>query len=425
MGRSLTLLLASCLLASGQTIRGGYNISTVAGSNFAGDGGPAIQGLLSQPEGIAVDSKGVVYVADADDHRVRKISTDGNIYTIAGNGFAGFSGDGGPAAAAQLNSPYGLCLDRSGNLYIADLGNARVRRISPDGSITTVAGGGTIAAVEGGVATAAKLSSPRNVAVDSAGNLYVSDFNAGRIYRVSPGGTIITVAGGGATSSTAVAVQAMLRYPAGIAVDSSGVLYIADTGSTQVLRVFQGVLTTVTGAFKLTAPIGLALDRFDNLLIAEGGSSMIRLSPAGVASVAPIGGGDAVVDQNGHNLRHWLAHRAEIEQRHCVSHFRQRQRILRGRRRQCHQWTAQCAHRPMAGCHGITLLHRLTESTSARIDGGRIARYGREYGLAKRDRHGQLRKPVRLRHQRQPCAPISARRLNDHRGWFRSCRFER
>ena len=112
VGRSLTLLLASCLLASGQTIRGGYNISTVAGSNFAGDGGPAIQGLLSQPEGIAVDSKGVVYVADADDHRVRKISTDGNIYTIAGNGFAGFSGDGGPAAAAQLNSPYGLCLDR-------------------------------------------------------------------------------------------------------------------------------------------------------------------------------------------------------------------------------------------------------------------------------------------------------------------------
>jgi len=198
----------------------------VAGSNFAGDGGPAAQGLLSQPEGIAVDSRGIIYIADADDHRIRKITADGNIYTIGGNGFAGFSGDGGPATAAQLNSPYGLCLDRSGNLYIADLGNARIRKISTDGSITTVAGGGTVAAVEGGIATAAKLRSPRNVAVDSAGNLYASDFDGGRVYRVSPGGTIVTVAGGGTTypSPSAVALQAMLRYPAGIAVDSSGIL---------------------------------------------------------------------------------------------------------------------------------------------------------------------------------------------------------
>src|SRR5258707_7548756 len=99
MKRYLPLMLAVCSLAPGQAIRGGYSISTVAGSNFAGDGGPATQGLLSQPEGIAVDLAGNIFIADADDHRIRKISSDGTIYTIAGNGIAGFSGDGGPASA--------------------------------------------------------------------------------------------------------------------------------------------------------------------------------------------------------------------------------------------------------------------------------------------------------------------------------------
>ena len=115
---------------------------------------------------------------------------------------------------------------------------------------------------------------------------------------------------------------------------------------------------------------------------------MIRLSPAGVASVAPIGGGDAVVDQNGTIYVTGSRTVRKLSNGTSVSHFRQRQRILRGRRRQRHQRKAECADRPMAGCHGITLLHRLTESTSARIDGRRTARYGRKHGLAKRDRHG-------------------------------------
>src|ERR1700722_11933274 len=123
-----------------------YIIQTVAGNNSSGDGGPALSAALTQPEGIAVDSSGNVYVADAADNRVRKIATDGSIQTVAGTGVAGFAGDGGPASAALLNQPYGLALDKAGNLYIADLGSARVRKVSADGTIQTVAGGGTLPA---------------------------------------------------------------------------------------------------------------------------------------------------------------------------------------------------------------------------------------------------------------------------------------
>ena len=117
-----------------------YSIQTVAGSSTNGDGGPAMNALLSQAEGIAVDSQGNIYIADAADNRIRQITPDGTIQTIAGSGIAGFAGDGGPASKALLNQPYGLAVDSSGNLYIADLGNARVRKISLDGNIQTVAG---------------------------------------------------------------------------------------------------------------------------------------------------------------------------------------------------------------------------------------------------------------------------------------------
>jgi len=158
-----------------------YTISTAAGSNNAGEGGPATSGFLNQPEGITLDARGAVYVADPNDNRVRKIASDGILRTIAGTGVAGFSGDNGPAEAAQVSSPYGICTDRLGNLYIADLGNARVRKIALDGKITTVAGGGTIlpgGSGEGSPATLIKLSAPRNVATDIQGNLYISDFTA-------------------------------------------------------------------------------------------------------------------------------------------------------------------------------------------------------------------------------------------------------
>ncbi len=122
-----------------------YTIQTVAGNDLVGDGGPALAAILSQTEGIAV-YKGTIYIADADDNRIRKITPDGNIQTMAGTGAAGFSGDGGPADAAMVDHPYGLAVDAAGNLFIADLGNARVRKISINGTIQTVAGGGLIPA---------------------------------------------------------------------------------------------------------------------------------------------------------------------------------------------------------------------------------------------------------------------------------------
>jgi len=251
-----------------------YVIQTVAGSDFVGDGGPAQAALLSQAEGIAVNGAGVIYVADADDNRVRKITPDGTIQTAAGTGVVGFSGDGGPAQAALLSHPYGLAVDSAGNLYIADLGNARVRKISTDGTIQTVAGGGSIVPGgngDGSPAVMIQLTQPRNVAVDPDGTLYISDFGAHRVYRVSPGGILTTLAGtgnpgfGGDGES---AQLAQLNAPAGLASDGNGAVYIADSGNNRIRRVFGRVIGTV---YTVSAPTGVAIGNGGTLHVAAAG----------------------------------------------------------------------------------------------------------------------------------------------------------
>jgi len=258
----LSLLSAACIPAA-DTAPASYVIQTVAGSDESGDGGPALSTALSQPEGIAIDRSGNVYVADAAVHRVRKIATDGSIQTVAGTGVAGFAGDGGPASAALLNQPYGLALDQAGNLYIADLGNARVRRVAIDGTIQTVAGGGALPAIstgQGGPATTAQLVQPRNVTLDASGALYISDFGANQVYHVTPNGVLSLVAGTGTAGFSGVgtsALLAQLNAPAGLAADPSGALYIADSGNNRVRKVYNGVIITV---FNTSAPTGIALD---------------------------------------------------------------------------------------------------------------------------------------------------------------------
>jgi len=175
----LILALLYAAPALGQTT---YTIQTVVGSSLVGDGLSALNAQLSDAEGLALDNQGNVYIADPSNHRVRKVNAAGIMQTVAGTGSPDFSGDGGPASQASLNAPYGVAADRAGNLYIADLGNNRVRKVSPDGVITTVAGTGQAgSAGDGGPALAAQLNAPRNLAVDGFGGLYIAEFGGHRI----------------------------------------------------------------------------------------------------------------------------------------------------------------------------------------------------------------------------------------------------
>jgi uncharacterized protein (TIGR03437 family) len=253
------LVLASALALPAADVPA-YTIQTVAGSSFMGDGGPATAAQIGSIQGVAVDGRGNLYLSDTDNHRVRKVDTAGIITTIAGTGTAGFSGDGGAAVAAQLNLPYGLAVDAAGNLYIADLGNNRVRRVSPDGTIVSIAGTGVEGdSGDGGQANATQLYAPRDVAVDAAANLYIAEFEGHRVRKVTPAGVIATVAGTGIAGlggDGGPATVAQLSFPAGLAVDRTGALYIADSGNNRVRKILPGgIMSTVLGGCPANSPL--------------------------------------------------------------------------------------------------------------------------------------------------------------------------
>jgi sugar lactone lactonase YvrE len=225
-------------------VDGSGTITTVAGTgaqDFSGDGGPATSAEIAGPNGVAVDDAGNVYIADTSNHRVRKVDASGTISTVAGTGSADFSGDGGPATSAKINSPSALALDDTGNLYIADQGNNRVRKVDSSGTITTVVGnGGGGFSGDGGPATSAELANPLGVEVDGSGNLYIGDFYNHRVRKVNSSGTITTVAGTGTAGFSGdggPATSAEQNYPRGVAVDGSGNLFVADTGNQRVRKV--------------------------------------------------------------------------------------------------------------------------------------------------------------------------------------------
>ena len=262
-------------------------ISTYAGGNVVdlGDGGLATNARLdfgpAVHAGLAVDNAGNLYIADAGDMRVRKIdASSGIITTVAGNspglGIGGFSGDGGAATSAALNSPDGVALDSAGNVYIADNGNQRIRKVDTSGNITTLAGIGFVTgsdAGDGGPANKAELSSISDVAVDNAGNVYIADQE--HIRQVNKSGTINTVAHGffGTCVATPQPVANSDVAATGFAVDSAGNLFIADKMGTCIQELSNGTVTTVAG-FPVTANIGepyaVALDSSGNIYIAEG-----------------------------------------------------------------------------------------------------------------------------------------------------------
>lgn len=225
--------------------------------NFSGDGGPATEATLSCPHSVAVDGVGVIYIADSANHAIRKVTPDGIITTVAGQGGeAGDSGDGGPATAARIQGPKGIVLDARGHLLIADSGNDRIKQLDlATGIITTVAGTGKAGSSgDGGPATAATLSEPRTIAVAPDGSVLIAEPKAHRVRRVDPGGTIDTLAGTGSrgfSGDGGPADAARLDMPRGVAVDGAGDVFIADSMNQRIRRVDgAGVITTVVGRGK-------------------------------------------------------------------------------------------------------------------------------------------------------------------------------
>lgn len=229
-------------------------ITTVAGTGtpgFSGDGGPATAAKLDNALDVAFDSVGNLYISDQNNDRIRKVDTAGIITTVAGSS-SGYSGDGGPATIAQLSRPWGICFDASGNLYISDEINGRVRMVNTSGIINTIAGTGTSGFSADGVpATASDINHPADIITDAAGNIYFADFYNNRIRKVDPAGIISTVAGNGVMSYSgdgAAATMAALHWPIGIEFDQAGNMYIGDSRNNVVRKVDgSGIISTVAG----------------------------------------------------------------------------------------------------------------------------------------------------------------------------------
>jgi len=273
-------------------------ITTVAGNGtagYSGDGGAATNAGLYTPAGVAVDATGNVFIADNRNNCIRKVNTAGIITTVAGNGISGYSGDGGVATNAQLQSPYGVAVDVTGNLFIVDLDNNRIRKVGTNGIITTVAGNGTFFySGDGGAATNAALGWPWGVTVDTTGNVFIADHGNSRIRKVGTNGIITTVVGNGTqgfSGDGGAATNAELNGPAGLAVDVTGNLFFADLYNNRIRMVgINGIVTTVAGNgtngysgdggpatnAELYSPAAAAVDATGNLFIADNSNNRIR-----------------------------------------------------------------------------------------------------------------------------------------------------
>jgi uncharacterized protein (TIGR03437 family) len=287
-------------------------LTTVAGNGtagFSGDGGPATSAALNIPLRVATDTAGNLYIADTGNNRIRKVSTDGIITTVAGNGVTGSTGDGGPATSASLFGPWSVAVDGAGGIYIGAQNN-RVRKVSTAGIITTVAGNGTYGiSGDGGQAIAAALTDNRQIAADRAGNLYIADSDSNRIRKVTPAGMMTTIAGNGIASFSGdggPAPFAQLGFAISVAADAAGNLYIADSVNRRVRKVsIYGTITTIAGngtsgfsgdggpahnaQFQLLS--GLAVDAAGNLYIGDSGNARVRkVSTSGIVTTFAGGG---------------------------------------------------------------------------------------------------------------------------------------
>jgi len=301
-------LLLSLTAAFSQSVNASGVIETLAGNGVRGlatDNVLATSTSLNFPRDVIVDELGNRYIADSGNHRVRKIDTNGIITTVAGSGIAGFLGDGGLATAAQLNTPYDLALDQLGNLYIADTLNNRIRKVTPAGVISTVAGTGIAGFFADFIsATLSKLNAPTGISVDNLGNLYIADSKNHRLRKVDSNGIITTLAGNGVSNYTGdlgLAVNAKLNLPSDVALDQQNNIYILDRwyGYVRKIDAISGIITTVAGNIAngavqctpqpcyngdaipalqadLSEPFGLTLDVWGNIYIADTENHRVR-----------------------------------------------------------------------------------------------------------------------------------------------------
>ncbi|MEK7432285.1 MAG: NHL repeat-containing protein [Cyanobacteriota bacterium] len=275
-------------------------INTIGGNGTAAfsDNAIATNGNVNLPTGIAIDSSRNLYIADTANHRIRKIDIDGSITTIAGTGTGTFSGDGGLATSATINNPNGLAVDKLGNIYIADTSNNRIRKIdASSGNITTIAGTGTPSfSGDSGLATSATINNPNALTLDSLGNIYIADTINNRIRKIDvSSGNITTIAGigtGAFSGDSGQAGSAEINNPKGLALDASDNIYIADTSNSRIRRIdfSTGIITTVAGtgsasfsgdgglatSATINNPNSLSIDKTGNIYIADTTNHRIR-----------------------------------------------------------------------------------------------------------------------------------------------------
>ena len=291
-------------------------ISTVAGNGsfgFSGDGGPASNAQLSSPWGVAVGANGDIYIADANNNRVRKVDSAGKISTVAGNGTFGYTGDGGAATSATMSFVGGVAVSATGDLYIADYSNNVVRKVTAaTGIITTIAGNGTAGySGDGAAATGAQLWGPSNVALDAAGNILITDANNNAVRKVAVAtGIISTIAGNGTagySGDNGAATAATLAYPTFLALDKSGNILISDSDNSVIRKVTvaTGIISTVAGngtnglsgdgaaatAAMLAGPVGVGVDANGNILISDSQNNRLRRVAAATGVITTIAGG--------------------------------------------------------------------------------------------------------------------------------------